>query len=124
MANRKPTSSAQYVSNYFSEVWFCEMIHNFYLCHSLLAARCQNNSASEEETEVLEEANKVALMTNVMESLRDSVYMKGLIERMFDYKRDLALVESEIFGQPDRMDVGFNYIDLTFQLFPILSDKA
>ena len=50
--------------------------------------------------------------------------MKGLIERLFDYERDVALVESEIFSQPDRMDVVFNYIDLSFQLFPISSDEA
>ena len=44
-------------------------------------------------------------MSTGMESLRDSVYMKGLIERLFDFERDIALVESEIFDQPDRMDV-------------------
>ena len=87
----------------------------------LLAARCQNNSASEEESEVLEECefpdftpfvarfctyksdlsetDKVALMSDGIESLRDNTFMKGLIERMFDYERDLALVETEIFAQ-------------------------
>ena len=117
MASRKPASSAQYVSNYFSEVWFYEMLYKFYIiCHLLLAARCQNNSASVEETEVLDEcefpdftpfvarfrtykrdlleANKVALMSNGMQILRDNVYMKGLIEGMFDYERDVALVET------------------------------
>ena len=49
--------------------------------------------------------------------------MKGLIERLFDYERVVALVESEIFSQPDRMDVVFNYIDLSFQLFPTSSIK-
>ena len=71
----------------------------FYItCHFLLAAHCQNNSASEKETEALEEcefpyftpivarfctykrdlseANKDALMSNGMESLRDSAYME------------------------------------------------
>ena len=135
MASRKSASSAQYVSNYFNEGWFCEMIYNFFIiCHSLLAAPCQNNSASDEDTEVLEECefsdftpfvarfctckrnlsetNEVDLMTNGMESLRDNAYMKalGLIERLFDYERDLALVESEIFGIPDRMELVFNYI--------------
>ena len=63
----------------------------------------------------LSDANKIALMSTGMESLRDSVHMKGLIERSFDFERDIALVKSEIFDQPDRMDVVFNYIDL----FPV-----
>ena len=65
--------------------------------------------------------NKVDMMTNGMESWRDNAYMKGLIERLFDYERDVALVESEIFSQPDRMDVVFNYIDVSSQLS---SDEA
>ena len=63
-------------------------------------------------------------MSTGMESLRDSVYMKGLIERLFDFERDIALVESEIFDQPDRMDVVFIDIDLSFQLLPATSDEA
>ena len=43
---------------------------------------------------------------------------------MFDYERDLALVETEIFAQSNRMEVVFNYIDLSFQLFPTSSDEA
>ena len=103
------------------------MIYNFYItCHFLIAARCQNNSVSEEETEVpeecefpdftpflarfrtykrdLSETNKIVLMSDGMESLRDNALMKG--------ERDLARVETEIFGQPDRMELVFNYIDL------------
>ena len=33
-------------------------------------------------------------------------------------------MESEIFDQPDGMDVVFNYIDLSFQLLPATSDEA
>ena len=72
----------------------------------------------------LSDTNKFVLMSTGMESLRDSVYMKGLIERLFDFERDIALVESEIFDQPERMDVVFNYIDLSFQLLPATSDEA
>ena len=50
--------------------------------------------------------------------------MKGLIERMFEYETDVALVETEIFAQPTRMEVVFNCIDLSFQLFPTSSDEA
>ena len=99
------------------------------VCHSLLATCCQNTTASEEDTEVVEEgdlidftpfvakfrtykkdlseADKFALMTDGMENLRDSVYIKGLIYGMFNYERDIALVESEIFDWPDPMDVVF-----------------
>ena len=97
----------------------------------LLAARCQNNSVSEEETEVPEECEfpdftpfLARFMSDGMESLRDNALMKGLIERMFDYEQDLALVETEISGQPNRMELVFNYIDLSFQLFPTSSDEA
>ena len=63
-------------------------------------------------------------MTEGMESLRDSVFMADLIEKMFDYERDIGLVESEIFDRADRMEVVFNYINLTFQLLPATSDEA
>ena len=114
--------------------------------HLIFAAHCHNNSASEEDTEVFEESelpdftpfmarfrsykkdlsdvNKMTLMTEGMESLRDSVFMADLIEKMFDYEQDTGLVESEIFDQPDRMEVVFNYINLTFQLLPATSDEA
>ena len=63
-------------------------------------------------------------MTSGIESLRDNVYIQGLIERMFDYDQEITQVESEIFNRPDRMDVVFNYIDLSFQLLPASSDEA
>ena len=66
----------------------------------------------------LSDVNKMTLMTEGMESLRDSVFMADLIEKMFDYERDIGLVESEIFDRPDRMEVVFNYMDFTF---PIIS---
>ena len=72
----------------------------------------------------LSDTNKNALMSTGMESLRGSVYTKGLIERLFDFERDITLVESEIFDRPDRMEVVFKYIDLTFQLLPTPSDEA
>ena len=68
--------------------------------------------------------NKKTLMTEAMESLRESNFMADLIEKMFDYERDIGLVESEIFDRPDRMEVVFNYINLTFQLLPATSDEA
>ena len=63
-------------------------------------------------------------MTSGIESLRDNVYIQGLIERMFDYDQEITQVESEIFNRPDQMDVVFNYIDLSFQLLPASSDEA
>ena len=115
------------------------MIYIFYItCHFILAACCQNNSASEEETEVLEECefpdftpfvarfriykrdlsetNKVVFMSYGMESLKGSVYMKGLVERMCNYERDLALVETEFW--PTRSN-GCG-IQLYRSLFPII----
>ena len=107
-------------------------------------AYCQNNSASEDKSEVvvecsspdfshfvakfcsyrreLSDTDKVAFMSNEMEKLRDNALMKGLILRIFDYERDRALLETEIFNFPDRMELLFNYIDLSFQLFPTSED--
>ena len=70
----------------------------------------------------LSETDKVAFMSIEMEKLRDNALMKGLILRMFDYERDRALLETEIFNFPDRMELLFNYIDLFFQLFPTSND--
>ena len=106
--------------------------------------RCQNNSASEDESEVLvdfsspdfipfmakfrsyrrelSDTDKVAYMPNEMDKLSDNTLMKGLIQRMFDYERDRALLETEIFNFPDRMELLFNYINLSFQLFPSVKD--
>ena len=81
MASRKPASSAQYVSNYFSEVWFCEMMYIFYItCYLLLAARCQNNSASEKETAVLDEC--------------EFPDFNPFVARFRTYKRDLSETNS------------------------------
>ena len=114
--------------------------------HLIFAAHCHNNSASEEDTEVFEESelpdftpfmarfrsykkdlsdiNKMTLLTEGMESLRGSDFMADLIEKMFDYERDIGLVESEIFDRPDRMEVVFNDIDHSFQFLPATSDEA
>ena len=73
-----------------------------------LNVRCQNNSVSEDESEVLvdfsspdfipfmakfrsyrrelSDTDKVAFMSNEMEKLRDNTLIKGLIQRMFDYE--------------------------------------
>ena len=112
----------------------------------LFAARCKNNSASDVDTGMIEELNfpdfsafmasfrkykkdlsdtaKVALMTDGMEMLRNNELMKGLIERMFDYDREVDKIERAIFSQPLRMELTFNYIDLSFQLFPSSSDES
>ena len=100
-------------------------------------AHCQNDSVSEETTELLEECEfpdftrfvarfrtykmdlsdtaKTALMSDGMES-RGNTFMKGLNERMFDYERDVAIVETKIFSYPNRMELVCNYIDF----FPII----
>ena len=51
----------------------------------------------------LSDTDKVAFMSKEMEKLREHTLMKGLIQRMFDYERDSALLETEIFNFPDRM---------------------
>ena len=61
-------------------------------------------------------------MSIEMEKLRDNALMKGLILRMFDYASDRALLETEFFNFPDRMELLFNDIDLSFQLFPTSED--
>ena len=77
MAIKKPASSAKFVSNYFSEVWFCEMIYYFYIIfHFLLATCCQNNSASEEETEVVDKC--------------EFPDFTPFVARFRSYKRDLS----------------------------------
>ena len=52
--------------------------------------------------------NKMVLMSNGMEKLRDNVLMEGLILRMFDYEKDRAMLETEIFNKPDRMELLLN----------------
>ena len=117
------------------------MMYNIFISHVILlfAARCQNNSASEEDTKVLEEcefpyfspfmanfrkhkkdvsdAAKVAFLSaDGMETLRNNELMQGLIERMFDFEREVAEMEREIFSQPIRVELTFKYIDV----FPII----
>ena len=67
---------------------------------------------------------KSCFMSDGMEMLRNNELMKGLIERMFDYDREVDEMEREIFSRPLRMKVTFNYIDLSFQLFPTSSDES
>ena len=110
----------------------------------LFAARCKNNSMSEEDNEAIEdiefpdfppfmghfrkykkhlsEVANIARMTNGIESLRNNGHMRGLIKRMFDY--DLEELEREIFSIPARMEITFNYIDVSFQLFPVSYDET
>jgi len=53
-------------------------------------------------------------MSEEMESLRNHELMKGLIETMFDFDCEVIKMEGEIFTQPTRMELTFNYIDLSF----------
>ena len=93
------------------------MMYNIFVLYVILlfAARCQNNSVSEEYTEVLDELEfpdfspfmarfrkykrdlsdtaKVAFMSGGMEMLRYNELMKGLIERMFDFDREVDGME-------------------------------
>ena len=72
----------------------------------------------------LSEVANIALMTNGIESLRNNEHVRGLIKRMFDYDLEVEELEREIFSIPDRMEITFNYIDLSFQLFPVSSDEV
>ena len=118
----------------------------FIICYFAVAARCKNKSASEEDTGAIEdiefpdfppfmgqyrkykndlsEMAKIALMTNGMESLRNHELMRGLIKRMFDYDLEVEEIERKIYSNPARMKLTFNYIDLSFQLFPLSSDET
>ena len=42
--------------------------------------------------------------------------MRGFIDKMFDYHLEVAELEREIFSIPAKMEIKFNYIDLSFQL--------
>ena len=83
----------------------------------LFVVHCSNNSASEEDTEVLEElefpdfspfmarfrkykkdlsdTTKIVFMSDGMESLRNNELMKGLIERMFNCDCEVDKMERE-----------------------------
>ena len=63
-------------------------------------------------------------MSDGMESLRNNELMRGLIERVFDFDREVDESEREIFSIPSRMELMFNYMDLSFQLFPSSSDET
>ena len=114
------------------------MMYNIFILYVilLLAVRRQNDSVSEEENVLLEELEfpdfapfmakfrkykkdlsdtaKVVFMSEGMESLRNHELMNRLIERMFGFDREVIKMEGEIFSQPDRMELTFNYIDLSF----------
>ena len=72
----------------------------------------------------LSDTAKVAFMSDEMEMLKNNELMKGFIESMFDYDREVDEMEREIFSQPLRTELTFNYIDLSFQLFPSSSDES
>ena len=62
-------------------------------------------------------------MTNGMDTLRNNELMRGFIDKMFDYDLEVAELESEMFSIPAKMEITFNCIDLSFQLFPSSSDE-
>ena len=64
---------------------------------------------------------KFAFMTN---GIRDSELMRVFIDKMFDNGIEVTELEREIFSVPARMEITFNYIDLSFQLFPSSSDET
>ena len=72
----------------------------------------------------LSDAAKVAFMSDGMKTLRNNERMQGLIDRMFNDERGVAEKEREIFSQPIRMELTFNYINLSFQLFQTPSDEV
>ena len=43
---------------------------------------------------------------------------------MFDYDLEVAELEREIFSNPAKMETTFNYVDLSFQLFPLSFDET
>ena len=63
-------------------------------------------------------------MSDGMASIRNYELIKGLIERMFDFDCEVIKMEKEIFSQSARMELTFNYIDLSFQVFPASSDDS
>ena len=69
----------------------------------------------------LSDAAKVAFMSEGMESLGNHELMNGLIERMLDFDCEVIEMEAENFSRPNRMELTFNYIDLSFQVFPASS---
>ena len=103
----------------------------------MIAARCQNNSTSEEKSAILDELvlqdfppfmasfrkqkadlspeAKQAALLNGMEQCKSHELMPGLIERMFNFKLEEEVLEREIFSVPDMMPLVFNYMDLFFQ---------
>jgi len=86
----------------------------------LLAARCQNNSKSEEESAVLDELvlqdfppfmasfqkqksdlspeAKQAVLIHGMEQCKSHELMPGLIERMFSFELEEEVLEREVFS--------------------------
>ena len=106
----------------------------------LFAARCKNNSASDEDTGVFEELSfpdfppfmasfrkykkdlselaKIALTTDGMENCKNHELMPGFIKRMLDFDLEVDEMEREIFSMPERMKLACDYMDLFFQLCP------
>ena len=97
------------------------MMYNIFILYVILlfAVRCKKNSATDEETGIIEELEfpdfspfmghfhkykrdmsetaKIAFMTNGIESLRNNELMRGLIDRMFNFDIEVDLLEREIF---------------------------
>ena len=124
------------------------MVYNTFSLYVIfaVAARCKNNNASDEDVGIIDElefqdfspfmaqyrkyrrdmpaADKTAFVNNGMDTLRNSEHMRACIDKMSDYDLEVAEIEKEIFSILSIMETIFNYIDLSFQLFPTSTDET
>ena len=72
----------------------------------------------------MSDSAKIAFMPHGVDALRDNELMRGFIDKTFDYDQEVAELEREIISIPAKMEITFNYIHLSFQLFPSTSDET
>ena len=118
MADKKGSSTAKFVANYFKEQDNASSDEEHGKVESFEFADFEPFMASFRRYRMeLSETEKQAQMFKGLSNIRANTHMANMIEKMFDYDLEVSDLERDLLSVKEKMEPIFNFIDLSFQRF-------
>ena len=72
----------------------------------------------------MSEEDKATFLTGKLEEIIKCANLKEIIYKIFDYDLEVAVIEAEIFSNATLMETVFNFMDVSFKLYPDTPDST